>query len=195
MDKNLAREKLEKLHHLLQDLPSNLIAFSGGVDSAFLLFTANRAVRGKVIGATASSVIHPFRERLDAARFVRRHGFSHIFFRSEEMMSPEFLANGSDRCYHCKKILFRQLFQIAAYSGLKHVAHGGNLDDLNDFRPGFKAAEEAGAIAPMIDVQLGKEEIRFLSKELGIEPWNKPSMPCIASRIPYGSPVTKKRSK
>jgi uncharacterized protein len=102
----------------------------------------------------------------------------------------EFIVNRSDRCYHCKKALSKKLLAVAEEQGMAHVAHGANMDDLDDFRPGFKAAQEAGMIAPLMEAGLGKDEIRFLSKEMGLDQWDKPAMACLASRIPYGQPIT-----
>ncbi len=195
MDKNAAKLKIEDLVHHLASLDSLLVAFSGGVDSAFLLVMARQVLGEKVVGATASSIIHPVRETAEAKDFARKRGISHIVFPSEELSVSGFVANSPDRCYLCKKSLFEKLFEIAREKGIKHVAHGANLDDLADYRPGFRAAKEAGVIAPLIDAQLGKEEIRFLSKEMGLSTWDRPAMPCLATRFPYGSPITEENLK
>lgn len=190
MDANAVKLKMENLVHHLADLGDLLVAFSGGVDSAFLLVMARQVLGEKVAAATASSIIHPVRETAEARDFARKRGISHMVFPSEELSVSGFVANPPDRCYLCKKSLFEKLFEIAREKGLNHVAHGANLDDLADYRPGFRAAKEAGVIAPLIDAQLGKEEIRFLSKEMGLSTWDKPAMPCLATRFPYGSPIT-----
>ena len=195
MDKNAAKQRMENLINRLVDLDSLLVAFSGGVDSAFLLVMARQALGEKVVAATASSIIHPARETTEAKDFARERGISHIVFPSEELSISGFVANSPDRCYLCKKSLFEKIFEIAREKGIKHVAHGANLDDLADYRPGFRAAKEAGVIAPLIDAQLGKEEIRFLSKEMGLSTWDKPAMPCLATRFPYGSPITEENLK
>ena len=185
-----ASEKKKRLRDFLGGLDSLLVAFSGGVDSAYLLSEARQVLGKKVVAATAKSSIHPPRELEEAIRFARNMGVDHVVFSSGEMELEKFLVNRSDKCYHCKKALANKLLSIAGERGCSHVAHGANMDDLGDFRPGFKAAREAGMIAPLMEAGLGKGEIRFLAKEMGIESWNKPAMACLASRIPYGEPIT-----
>ncbi|MBW1859629.1 MAG: ATP-dependent sacrificial sulfur transferase LarE, partial [Deltaproteobacteria bacterium] len=119
----------------------------------------------------------------------------HIIFRSNEMDLPAFLANGPDRCYHCKKLLFQKLLEIAQERGMGRVAHAANMDDLGDYRPGLEAAREMGIMAPLVDSGLTKEEIRFLARKMGLTQWDKPAMACLATRIPYGSPVTDQKLK
>ena len=186
---------MKDLVHHLADLDSLLVAFSGGVDSAFLLVMARQALGEKVVAVTASSSIHPVRETEAAKDFARERGISHVVFPSEELNIPGFAANSPDRCYFCKRNLFENLVGMAGEKGLKHVAHGANLDDLSDYRPGFRAAEEACVMAPLIDSQLCKEEVRFLSKEMGLSTWDRPAMPCLATRFPYGSPITEEGLK
>jgi uncharacterized protein len=195
MDKNAAKQKMENLVHHLADLDSLLVAFSGGVDSAFLLVMSRQVLGEKVVAATASSIIHPVRETEEAKDFARERGISHVVFPSEELSISGFVANGPDRCYLCKQSLFENLFEMAREKRIKHVAHGANLDDLADYRPGFRAAKEAGAIAPLIDAQLGKEEVRFLSREMGLSTWDKPAVSCLATRFPYGSIITEENLK
>jgi pyridinium-3,5-biscarboxylic acid mononucleotide sulfurtransferase len=186
----LAREKKESLVHMLKDIPSLLVAFSGGVDSAFLLAAAHEALGDRVIAATADSITFPSRERAEAIEFAERLGVKHIIFKSDESNIPEFVANNANRCYFCKKSLSRELMKIAADRGIAKIAFAANIDDLGDYRPGIDAAKEMGIISPLIDAGLGKEEIRFLSKEMGLDTWDKPSMACLASRIPYGTSIT-----
>ena len=190
MDKESVRRKKEHLIRLLQDAGSLLVAFSGGMDSAFLLASAHETLGEGVLAATAISEIYPVREKDTAARFASDRGVEHIVFRSEEIRLPAFVTNGPDRCYHCKRSLFQKLIKIAEDRGIKHVAHAANVDDLEDYRPGFRAAKEMGIMAPLLDVGLRKREIGFLSKEMGLSTWDKPAMACLATRIPYGNAIT-----
>jgi len=194
-DKLTVRDKKERLTVELKKMKSLLVAFSGGVDSAFLLAVAHEVLGKKVVAATAVSPLHPTRERIEAIAFVRDRDIPHVLFSSHETDLPEFLANGPDRCYHCKKALCKTFQKIAREKGIHHVVHGANVDDLEDYRPGLQAAVEAGVKAPLIDGNLSKTEIRLLSKEMGLPQWNKPSMACLASRLPYGSAITEKKLK
>jgi uncharacterized protein len=195
MEENAARLKKENLIRYLDGLDSLLVAFSGGVDSSFLLAVGYEICGERVVAATASSITFPTREHMEALKFTQDRGIQHIVFQSDEYSLPEFISNGPDRCYHCKKALSQRLIKIADEQGIRHVAHAANLDDLQDYRPGLKAADEMGIIAPLVEAQLNKEEIRFLSKEMGLAVWDKPSMACLASRIPYESPITEKKLK
>ena len=195
MDKESVTRKKEDLMRLLRDAGSLLIAFSGGVDSTFLLAVAHETLGEVAVAATAISEIYPAREKNAAVRFIRERGIEHILFRSEETSIAAFLSNGPDRCYHCKKSLFQKLIEIAADRGIKHVAHGANVDDLEDYRPGFRAAKEMGIMAPLLDAGLSKKDIRHLSKEMGLSTWDKAAMACLATRIPYGSPITAEKLK
>jgi uncharacterized protein len=195
MDEVLARLKNEKLIGRLREMDSLLVAFSGGVDSTFLLALARRVLGENVLAVTASSVTHPSKERKEAIQFAEAGAIQHVVFQSDELSLPEFVANGPDRCYHCKKFISQRLIEIAEDRGIKHVAHAANMDDLGDYRPGLRAAREMGILSPLVEVELGKEEIRFLSKEMGLSTWDKQSMACLASRIPYGDAITEKKLK
>jgi len=190
MDKDSARAKKEKLAGVLKEMPSLLVAFSGGTDSSFLLAVAHESLKDRLTAATADSITFPSREREEAIKFAGKIGVEHILFKSDESKIPEFTANGPDRCYHCKKALSIKLKKIAEEKGIVRVAFAANVDDLGDYRPGTRAAEEMGIISPLMDAGLNKEEIRFLSKEMGLSTWDKPSMACLASRIPYGTMIT-----
>jgi pyridinium-3,5-biscarboxylic acid mononucleotide sulfurtransferase len=190
MDRHLAVQKKKALVNNLKGLPSLMIAFSGGVDSTFLLAIAAETLGSRVMAVTATSSVHPPLDIKNAKEFTATHGIAHIIFESDEKSIPEFTANQPDRCYHCKKALCIKLKEIAIEHGVTHIAHAINADDLGDYRPGIKAASEMGLIAPLVDAELTKEEIRFLSKEMGLSTWDHPSMACLASRIPYGDPIT-----
>jgi len=188
-----AHDKKQTLLHNLRALDSLLVAFSGGVDSTFLLAAAHEALGKKVIAVTAHSIIYPMSETEEAVAFARSRGIEHVLLPSKGYHLPELMANPPERCYFCKKYLFEQLREIAEQRGIRSIAHAANMDDFDDYRPGWKAAVEMGGIAPLVDARLTKEEIRFLSKEMELSTWNKPSMACLASRIPYGEPITEEK--
>jgi uncharacterized protein len=187
--------KREHLISILKGYGSLLIAYSGGVDSTFLLATAHEALKKNLVAITAKSPLHPVRENRDATAIAQELGVRHMLIQSREMSQADFKANTKKRCYLCKKYLFEDLVKIAYDLGIKHVAHGANLDDLEDFRPGFDAAREMKITAPMIDAGMTKNDIRTLSKKMNLKTWNKPSMSCLATRIPYGTQITTEKLK
>lgn len=183
--------RYEKLKEIITSLGKVVVAFSGGVDSTFLLKVCMDSLGSvNVIAVNAVSPTYPERERNEAAELARSAAGRLITFAAAEMENPDFVANGPDRCYHCKTELFRTIREIARKEGFAHVLEGSNADDLSDYRPGQRACTEAGAISPLVDAGLSKEDIRALSKELGLPTHNKPAQACLASRIPYGMPVT-----
>ena len=185
------KAKRKHLISLLQQFDSLMIAFSGGVDSTFLLAISHEVLNDKLIAITATSSLHPEWEKNEAIEFAKRLGVKHIVVPSREMSRQDFRNNPTDRCYICKKLLFEDFWAIAKDNGIKHIAHGATVDDLGDFRPGFIAATEWGIKAPLIDADLTKDDIRLLSREMNLKTWDKPSMACLATRIPYGKPITK----
>ena len=195
MNKNPLTIKRDHLFSILEEYGSLVIAYSGGVDSSFLLAVAHEALKKNLIAVTARSPVHPEWERQSATAFARQLGVEHIIIQSREMSRLEFRSNTKDRCYFCKKYLCEDLLKIAGDRGIEHVAHGANVDDFDDFRPGFTAAREMGITAPLVDAGLTKNDIRRLSKQMNLNTWNKPSMACLATRIPYGIPITPKDLK
>jgi len=183
-------EKLERLRNLLGDLGSVLLAYSGGVDSTFLLKAAQEVLGRRVLAVTACSPTYPQRELRAAEEMARSLGVRFLFLSTGELSYPEFSSNPPDRCYWCKKELFTRLWEIAQEQGIHFILDGTNFDDRDDLRPGRRAAREAGVRSPLLEVGLSKEEIRALSRKLGLSTWDKPSLACLASRIPYGIPIT-----
>ncbi len=195
MNKNPLTKKRDHLFSILKEYGSLVIAYSGGVDSSFLLAVAREALKKNLVAVTARSPVHPEWERQSSAAFARELGVEHIIIPSREMSRLEFRSNTKDRCYFCKKYLCEDLLKIAGDRGIKHVAHGANVDDFDDLRPGFAAAREMGITAPLVDAGLAKNDIRRLSKQMNLNTWNKPPMACLATRIPYGTPITPKDLK
>ena len=186
--------KLRKLREILASMGRVLIAFSGGVDSAFLLRVAVDTLEAEnVLAATAVAPIHPRRETEEARRLAAELGVEHILVELDLLGNPDFTANPPDRCYHCKRMLMQELASVAAARGIPHIAEGSNVDDLGDYRPGRKALAEFGVRSPLLEAGLTKAEIRELSRRLGLPTWDKPPMSCLATRIPYGEAITLER--
>ncbi|MGI9953391.1 ATP-dependent sacrificial sulfur transferase LarE [Moorellaceae bacterium AZ2] len=187
----LAR-KLERLKENLSSLDGVLVAFSGGVDSTLLLRVALEAAP-RVLAVTAVSPTYPQGELEQAKVLARDLGVEHLVVESREMENPDFCSNPVDRCYHCKSELFGLLKEIAASRGLKVVLDGTNASDAGDYRPGMRAARAHGVRSPLLEAGLTKEEVRQLSRYYHLPTWNKPSMACLSSRIPYGEPITREK--
>ena len=194
MNKNLIglKNKKERLISIINGFNSLMVAFSGGVDSAFLLAFTHKLLKKNVVAISATSPIHPSRETEYSKKFADNLGIKHILFKSREINHSGFMANKKNRCYICKKLLFKDILKIASDIDIKYIAHGANVTDLNDFRPGLLAAKEMGIVAPLIDAGLTKDDIRSLSKNINLSTWDKPAMACLATRIPYETPLTQK---
>ena len=190
MAKTNIEEKLARLKDILQDMGSVLVAYSGGVDSTFLAVTAHEVLGNKALAVFAASPVAPPMEKEEAASLAHNIGLRFKIIDSNEMSNPDFVANPPERCYYCKRELFSELKPIAKAEGLKWIADGTNADDLHDFRPGRKASAEAGIRSPLLEAGLTKTEIRQLSHAKSLPTWDRPASPCMASRIPYGIPVT-----
>lgn len=186
--------KLEQLKKNLTELESILVAYSGGVDSSLLLKVAS-TTPVKVLAVTAASPTYPQAEIEAATRLARELGVQHMVINTNEMDNPEFCANPPERCYHCKKELFATLQELAREHGLKAIVDGANADDRSDFRPGSQAAREYGVKSPLQEAGLTKDDIRQLARHLGLPNWDKPSMACLSSRIPYGQAITAEKLK
>lgn len=184
------KEKLNELKTILKGTDGVVIAFSGGVDSTFLLQVAWEVLGNKAIAVTAHSETYPRRELEEARQFTGSHGIKHIVIETLELEIEGFADNPPDRCYYCKHELFSKLTKIAEENGLKYVLDGSNYDDRNDHRPGMRAARQLGVLSPLKEVGLTKDEIRELSKEYGLSTWDKPSFACLSSRFPYGKRIT-----
>ena len=185
--------KLEQLKNDIKEMKSAAIAYSGGVDSTFLLKVAHDVLRENAIAVTATSPTYPQRELEQAKQFTKSIGIKHVMINSGETELDNFSKNPSNRCYYCKKELFSKIKQIANEEHLNYVLDGSNVDDATDYRPGIKALEELDVVSPLKDAGLTKQEIKELSKAMHLDTWNKPSFACLASRFPYGIKITKSR--
>jgi uncharacterized protein len=178
------------LYRILADLPSVIVAYSGGVDSAYLAFAATKTLGSHALCITADSPSYPERHRQIAVRLAAEFGFNHAFVRTSEMERPEYRANPANRCYYCKDELYSTLSALAQERGIATIADGSNADDRGDYRPGRQAAREFGVISPLDEAGLTKDDVRELSHRAGLPTWDEPASACLSSRIPYFSEVT-----
>jgi pyridinium-3,5-biscarboxylic acid mononucleotide sulfurtransferase len=193
MAEKTAEDKLESLRAIVREMGSVLVCYSGGLDSAFVLAVAHAELGERALGMTAVSPSLPESERLDAERIARAMGAAHRFVDSNEIEREGYVANGPDRCFHCKT----ELYEIAEHKrsawGLAVTVNGTNLDDLGDYRPGLEAAKNAKVRSPLVEANMTKAEVRDAAKQVGLDVWDKPASACLSSRLPYGTSVTRDR--
>ena len=186
--------KLDELKAIVRDYRSAIVAFSGGVDSTLVLRVAREVLgpeRAKAVTAASESV--PKRELELAKQVARSLDVEHRVIETRELENPHYRSNSTQRCYFCKTTLYDQLIRVAREWRLDTICNGTNTDDLGDFRPGLRAADEHGIKSPLVEAGIGKEEVRRLSRTLGLSVWDKPASPCLSSRIPYGREVTQEK--
>src|SRR5438445_10162680 len=188
-----AEQKESLLLARLAEIPSLIVALSGGADSAYLAWAAHEALGARSLSVTALSPSYSAHDRGIVEEFVNKLGLQQEFIETHEIENPAYRANASNRCYFCKDELFSALDELARARGFAAVAYGVNADDTLDFRPGHRAATEHQVLAPLLDAALSKADIRLLSHRAGLPTWDRPSSACLASRLPYGTEVTPER--
>jgi pyridinium-3,5-biscarboxylic acid mononucleotide sulfurtransferase len=185
--------KAHRLEDSLRKVPSLVVAYSGGVDSAYLAYAAHRVLGDRMLAVTALSASYSGRDRQEAETCVARFGLPHEFIETDELSNPAYRANNPDRCYFCKDELFDKLDALAESRGFAAVAYGVNVDDQGDWRPGQRAAREHRVLVPLLDAGLTKADIRELARRAGLPVWDRPASACLSSRIVYGIEVTPER--
>ncbi|HQP91908.1 MAG TPA: ATP-dependent sacrificial sulfur transferase LarE [Candidatus Omnitrophota bacterium] len=193
MSPSSLEEKFKALKLRLESLGSVLVAYSGGVDSSLLLKIASLVLDKKVLAITALSETYPLKETRSAKELAKKMKVRHEIIRTKEFSDKDFRRNFPDRRYHCKKELFSSLLKIARRKNIKYVIDGSNADDLKDYRPGSRAKKELKIISPLQETGFTKKDVRLLSKRLGLGNWQKPALACLASRIPFNTPITKQK--
>src|SRR6266851_2735466 len=190
LDPALLAQKQDKLFAILGSYSRVMVAYSGGTDSAYLAWAAQRVLGDNAIAITADSASIPASHKRDAEAFARQFGIRHEYVETHEFENPDYVKNDLNRCFHCKDELFTVLEKIGRERGFSNIVYGVNKDDLGDYRPGQRAAKLHEVKAPLVDAGLTKPEIRELSRRAGLPTWDRPAAACLSSRIPYGTPVT-----
>jgi uncharacterized protein len=183
-------EKQQRLFAALQGMERVIVAFSGGTDSAYLVWAAHHVLGDRALAVTADSASLPESHKRDLEAFVRRFGIPHEYVQTHEFDNPDYARNAPDRCFHCKDELFARLEEVGRLRNCGRIVYGVNLDDLGDYRPGQNAARKHEVAAPLADAGMSKADIRELSRVAGLPTWDRPASACLSSRIPYGTPVT-----
>jgi len=187
---NELKQKYEQLKKIIKKLDSTIVAFSGGIDSALLLKAAYDILGEKVVAVTADSPSLPRKELEETKKIAQQIGAKHLIINTEETENKNYLKNPNNRCYYCKSELYTKLKAVSEQLRIKNIANGTNFDDLGDYRPGLQAADEKNIISPLKEAKFTKQDVRELAKHLGLEIWDKPSSPCLSSRVPYGQEIT-----
>jgi uncharacterized protein len=190
MQSSALQNKLHRLRALLTELGSVVVAYSGGIDSTFVLKVAHDQLGEKAVGITAVSPTFPLLELEAAKKVAQEIGARHETVHTDQLAIDDFVKNDADRCFHCKTDLYQLLGTVRQRKTAAYILDGTNLDDLGDDRPGMKAARELGVRSPLVEVELSKTDIRILAKVLGLSNWDKPAAACLSSRIPRGMPIT-----